>query len=182
MKRKIALIIGHNKKKKGAYSPFLKQYEYDFNKEFVNDILSQLTHRGYHANIFTRNNGLLDAYNRAKTLGSNVFIEFHFNSFHIANAQGAEILYSGSSDISEKTLAGMLLKSWCEYTSINNRGVKKISKGQRGYKNLTQTKKISLLFEPFFGSNESDCDKIKDCANKAYYFTESLIKSLDTIG
>lgn len=185
MKPKIAIIVGHDEKKQGAYSEYLKKSEYEFNSEFANNIFSQLTHYGLEVNIFKRNKGLKDAYDRAKILGSNIFIELHFNSFSDESANGAEVLINGDNK-DEQGFAQAIIDNWCEDTLIKDRGVKKVSKGKRGYRNLTQVENdISIIFEPFFGSNKDDCDKItrlNEVERLGYHFKWALIEALSGTG
>ena len=45
------------------------------------------------------------------------------------------------------------------FTKPKDRGIKLVDNGQRGHRNMRAVKVPSCLIEPFFGSNDRDCDR-----------------------
>ena len=147
---KIALIVGHTISAKGAHSRLLG-YEYDWNIDLA--IKSGLPYE-------TRNMGGLELAMK-KLERYDATIELHFNSANgIAN--GTETLYATENSFE---LANKVHFAITRVLGLKNRGVKKLSPQDRGYKNLTMSQKPSVLIEPGFGDNQIDCLVLMDRKN-----------------
>lgn len=74
---KTVLIIGHNARDKGAYSPYLKMSEYDYWNEVVKGldvpVLRRHANRGYGLEM-------REMLNRLEQIDYDIAIELHFNS------------------------------------------------------------------------------------------------------
>lgn len=150
---KIAIVVGHTKKDKGATS-YLGIQEYDFNSLVaanVNVVGKEIKV------IFRDKGGLKGAMEEAAKWGADLILELHLNA-HSSVAYGAEILVPEKDQVSFNIAKQMLL-DFCNHYGIRNRGVK-IPKGSwtgkkdRGWLNGAYAKmagvKAYLLIEPCF--------------------------------
>lgn len=166
-KMKIAYVIGHTKRDKGAYSPHLKVSEWDFYNEVVSHIPN--------ASIFHHDSNIGGYKTRVKAtarklnkVNFDLVICLHFNAA-TPQANGCETLYYFASKKSKK-YAQMFSDVVTKETGIKSRngGLKALTQpNDRGYAAVFYPKAPTILIEPFFGSNESDCNKIKDARNMA---------------
>lgn len=150
---KTVLIIGHNARDKGAYSPYLKMSEYDYWGEVVKGldvpVLRRNANRGYGLEM-------REMLSRLEQIDYDIAIELHFNSA-ISNANGAEVLiYKGNKKA--KILAQNLLDRLVD-KGHRDRGIIEVSheRERNGAYGICNSKGYYLLIEPFFGSNEKDC-------------------------
>ena len=174
--KKIALIIGHNQKNKGAYSEYLKKSEYDFyskvldvlfkkyqeafnlKEEFVKNIQDKIT-------IFrVPNTGYSKEMEKVvNTLEKNNFelaIELHFNATTNHKQHGNTVLYWHKS-IEGKKLAELFQEIMSSYTKIKKLDLIPISSlKQNGAYGIMKSKCPYILLEPFFGDSKIDTDKI----------------------
>ena len=153
--KKIAIVIGHTEKDKGAFSNILNKSEWDLFKEirgleevgdvFVHDknISSYKVRQEYTA--------------KNKTKDYDIVFELHFNAAN-SKAQGCEALYFKGS-FEGMSLASDFCKIWNQKTGIKIRGAKPLDVGGRGYEFVQSTKGVAVLLEPFFGDNVEDCQK-----------------------
>lgn len=158
---KVAFVIGHDKKSKGATSKHLIEgkelSEFDFWKEFV---LKNILDYG---DIFTHES--ISSYEKKqkgtaeKTKDYDLVIEFHFNSFN-GKAQGVEALHyyknNKTQAICEEFSALVSEKMGIKKRGLN--GATASSSGN-GYGFLYHSKPWAVLIEPFFGDNKNDCKK-----------------------
>ena len=102
-------------------------------------------------------------------------IECHFNAAsELAN--GCETLYYFASK-KGKVYARLFSEIAHKTTGIKlrNNGLKAlVSKRDRGFQAVYQPKPPTILIEPFFGSNKSDCQKIRNPENVAFIINEFL--------
>lgn len=174
--KKIALIIGHNEKNKGAYSEYLKISEYDFyskvldvlfkkyqetfnlKEEFIKNIqdkiiIFRVPNTGYSKEMAEVVN----------TLEKNKFelaIELHFNATVEHKQHGNTVLYWHKS-MEGKKLAELFQEIMSSYTKIKKLDLIPISSlKQNGAYGIMKSKCPYILLEPFFGDNKIDTDKI----------------------
>ena len=165
---KIAFIIGHHKKSKGAYSKYFKMREWDF----YNKVMSYIpySHVFYHdENISGYVSRIKNTAKKVNKYPFDLVIELHFNSFIDLDANGCETLYFYRSK-KGRDYAKKFSKLVTEMTGIKNRngGLKALSNTKdRGFASVYYTKAPTILIEPFFGSNLSDCLKINSAKNMA---------------
>jgi N-acetylmuramoyl-L-alanine amidase len=157
---KFAIVVGHEKTQKGAKAgPPLNVHEYDFNKEIAQLMYVFAREKSMDARVFYRDGigigGVGDAVNR---WGADVAIELHFNSA-TESARGTVTLYDAN-PADNKEYATVIQRYMCELfkrTGKTNRGIKLLESCDRGHYNTASIKCISVLVEPFFGSNKDDC-------------------------
>lgn len=144
----IAIIVGHNDKRKGFYSPYIGKSEYEYYKSICNelnnvDIHYRLNHNSYSQEI----DELCD---RLNSKNYDIVVSMHFNSFD-KKVQGSEAWCYHSNEWS-KQLAWNLLDALNEEYGIKTRGVKSITNmNNRGGRLFYKCKHPVILFEPFFG-------------------------------
>lgn len=175
---KFAIIVGHEKVSPGAYakSP-LNVYEYEFNKGVASIMVKEAAAFGLDCKVFFRDgigiSGVAAAVNK---WNPDCCLELHFNSATPA-AIGTETLYDDFPE-SNKAFAALVQKNMCaalKRTGKANRGIKKLVSGDRGHYNLASVKVTGCLVEPFFGSNEKDCQLMKDSVNR---YARSLVDAV----
>lgn len=170
---KIAIVIGHNSASQGAVRVTDKRSEYDWNSQLANLIRA---HDPASVRIFKRTStGGYSAeidrvYAEVDAWGADCSIELHFNASGTASASGGETLSSGST----RSLALAKAVSGAVRGALGNkdRGVKVVSRTDRGGRSLWQGRAPAVLAEPYFGSNAGDCEaatKHMDELAEAYY-------------
>lgn len=141
--RKVAIIVGHNKDEQGAWN-YLHETEYEFNS-YIGKRVNQYFKD--EVQLFLKDGEWeqsLDHYH------PDLVIELHFNSYQ-TKAYGCEALALKSDHKAIKT-AENLLRSFESRFKIRSRGVKFVSHGDRGYRNLISYSYPAILFEPCFAN------------------------------
>lgn len=174
---KIAFVIGHNSKRKGAYSKHLKMREFDFYSEVVKHLDN--------VEVFIYDETISGYITRVKAMAKklnagnyDLVIELHFNSFSDAAANGCETLYFFKSK-NGKYYASLFSEIVNDYTGIKlrNGGLKALAnRKDRGFASVYYPSAPAILIEPFFGSNKSDCDKIESAENLACIINDFILQ------
>ena len=151
---KVAIVIGHHKLSKGAFSKYFGLKEYDFYNKYLNELKK-------YGDVFFHNY-LLRGYNARqrsmarKTLGYDLVFELHFNSLD-GDTSGCEALYYYRNKDTLK-LSKVFCETYTNLTGTRNRGAKPlVSDAQRGFGFVYNQKPPAILLEPFFGDNIEDC-------------------------
>ena len=172
MVKSIAIVVGHEERYQGAYSPFLSAQEWGWHKD---KIVSGI--QG--ACIFWRPErrkgfGYVSQMRQLakETAGYDLVAELHFNASEDHTANGAEVLHWVSNK-DAKMYGQMYLDILTgEMPELRDRGLRAIyNRGQRGYHFIQKMKGTALILEPFFGDNVKDSerfyfDKYVDCLNR----------------
>lgn len=165
-KKRLCIVVGHTKKSPGAYAVApLRLSEYDYNTEVAAIMYRVAMERGLETRIFTRDGiGTNGAYkNVEKWLKGfdGVAIELHFNSYN-GKVKGTETLFddepSESIELAREVQEAMCLAF--NRKGKENRGLKRITPGERGYPNLKACKHPSCLVEPAFGDNPDEAQML----------------------
>ena len=158
---KVALIIGHNKRSKGAYSQIVGS-EYDYWKGIAEKIKTKIPE-------------LVDVYERKpnkfyvpemeevlKELNKNDYktcLELHFNSSTNSQANGCECLVYYKNNNAKELATNFMARLQNIFGSKirGNHGIIEIqdSKVRGGY-GICNSKDTYILVEPFFGSNQDE--------------------------
>ena len=166
----IAICVGHSRKISGrydggAYSVPLKINERDFNLKVASELHDKLAARSIRSKIIDQYGGngygsaMNDVSKQVKEIGASLAIELHFNSAS-PEATGHEWLYWHTSEIGQK-IAGKFDSEFSKvFPAMKKRGLKAITKKDRGGKFLELTHCPALILEPFFGSSVLDCARI----------------------
>lgn len=180
---KVALIIGHNKRSKGAYSQIVGS-EYDYWKGIAEKIKTEIPE-------------LVDVYERKpnkfyvsemeevlKELNKNDYktcLELHFNSSTNSQANGCECLVYYKNNKAKKLATNFMARLQNIFGSKirGNHGIIEIqdSKTRGGY-GICNSKDTYILVEPFFGSNPDESLKFsveKDVVNLFINFIKENI-------
>ena len=163
MSFKVALVVGHHEKAKGAYSKWLKIREWDFYNEVVQFIDNADVFR-HDPNISGYVTRIKDTAKRLDEGNYDLVIELHFNSFFDESANGCETLYYFKNK-QTRDISFLFSQMINNKTSIKIRGngIKALSnRNDRGFASVYHPKANTILIEPFFGSNKSDCEKISN--------------------
>lgn len=155
---RIAIVIGHEKSRPGAYSKHLRMSEYLYNSEvapYFTKVGADIYKRPSGGGYKTQMRKLSEEINKKNY---DLVIDLHFNSYEEVGSaepvEGCEVLtYKGN------TYSQMLGERICKAIEIeygsNNRGVKQITNPlQRGYWFLYFMKANAMILEPFFGDEE----------------------------
>ena len=155
---KKAIIIGHNAKDKGAYSPILKLHEFDFFSSMEKD-LADLGTVYYHNPLISSYTGrMLNTAQRINRYDYDIVLAMHFNMFD-GTAHGCEALYFHTNHFG-KHISDRFCSAMHENTGIRNRGAKPLRyPNQRGYYEVAFPTSTTLILEPFFGDNQDDCNR-----------------------
>lgn len=152
LKIKWGIIVPHTKEAQGAVSKLTKVSEYKYGKVLISYLSTYP--------FATRDAaGIKGAVKELVSKGCNASLEPHKNAFN-NKAKGYEILVI-KGDNASKEYARLILEAFeDEYPNRRNRGIKEVSKGDRGYYNLKTAKKagikVALLSEMFFIDNPVD--------------------------
>lgn len=159
---KVAFIIGHNEKDKGAYSQYLNTTEWDLYSSMKNELncIGDVYVHDKTINSYTQR-----CINISKRIGDkyDLVIALHFNSFNTV-ANGCEAFYWHSNK-DGFNYAKKFVKGYCTLTGSRPRGAKPYeTKTQRGAGEVYYPKNTAILLEPFFGDNKEDCERF--CVDK----------------
>ena len=158
---KVALIIGHNQRSKGAYSQIVGS-EYDYWKRIAEKIKTEIPE-------------MVDVYERKpnkfyvpemeevlKELNKNDYktcLELHFNSSTNSQANGCECLVYYKNNKAKELATNFMARLQNIFGSKirGNHGIIEIqdSKVRGGY-GICNSKDTYILVEPFFGSNPDE--------------------------
>lgn len=163
---KVAIVIGHDETRQGAYSPTLDLHEWQWNSVLAAQLLLELELRSIEARIFVRTPGgkyseqmrdLTDRVN-AYTGSDGLVIGLHFNST-TEDWAGSCCLHWPSST-GGKEAATALSRAASRAIGNRDRGAiaqdRSWSAGRPPLYLLQWTKSRATILEPFFGSNEKD--------------------------
>lgn len=155
---KVALIIGHNKRSKGAYSTIVGS-EYDYWKNIAEKIKEKIP-------------GMVDVYERKpnqsyipemnevlKELNKNDYkfcLELHYNAAEDKRAHGCECLVYYKNEEAKKLARNFLERLNVKFGS-KIRGLIEVQDSKiRGGYGICNSKDTYILVEPFFGSNDDE--------------------------
>lgn len=180
---KVALIIGHNKRSKGAYSQIVGS-EYDYWKGIAEKIKTEIPEL---VDVYERKLNkfyVLEMEEVLKELNKNDYktcLELHFNSSTNSQANGCECLVYYKNDSAKKLATNFMARLQNVFGSKirGNHGIIEIqdSKTRGGY-GICNSKDTYILVEPFFGSNPDESLKFsveKDVVNLFINFIKENI-------
>lgn len=184
--KRLAIIVGHDNKSKGAKLNGYDLYEYDYWSEVAEICTKIAAEKGLEIMVFKRDSiGIEGAYKLANKYinGEGLIIELHFNAYN-EKISGCEVLYNDEFDdrgFNEKEIADIFLRSLCHATNVTypSRGLKYRSRNERGWYSLSRTTTCpSILIEPFFGDNK---DQAAHAFKNKDQMAEAIINSFLSI-
>lgn len=180
---KVALIIGHNDRSRGAYSPILLS-EFKYWKKIAEKIKGEIPEV---VDVYERkvNKCYTKEMNEVlKELNKNDYnfcLELHFNSSLNRNANGCECLVYWKNEKAKELATDFMARLQNVFGSKirGNHGIIEIqdSKVRGGY-GICNSKDTYILVEPFFGSNPDESLKFsveKDVVNLFINFIKENI-------
>lgn len=159
---RLAIIVGHDAHRPGALavSP-LSVHEYFYNYDIAH-LICDARDPMVECRMFLRTPGqVANAYEEANAFGAkrpSCMVELHFNAFVNSDVKGTETLYDAGGDAWAQVVHGHVCRVF-NREGRENRGIKKLSPGDRGATNLSLTEAPAVILEPFFGSNKDDASQ-----------------------
>ena len=175
----LGIIVGHTRKARGAVfnnASFKNEYDYNSKVAEIAEKYANLNFKNVlktHV-IFRDSIGITGAYNKAKEFDCDMVIELHFNAFN-SKVSGTETLCTP--DVGDKAFAKEMQDMQCNVfkRNGNSRGVKVLSLGARGAKNIySYPAGYNCLVEPFFGDNPNEARLAYDVQDE---YAEQIIES-----
>lgn len=155
---KVALIIGHNARSKGAFSMIVGN-EFSYWKNIAEKVKGEIPEL---VDIYERKpstNYVAEMNDVLKELNKNDYkfcLELHFNSSLSLNAKGCECLVYHKNDKAKKLAIDLMARLQTKFKSTvrGNRGLIEVQDSNvRGGYGICNSKDTYILIEPFFGSN-----------------------------
>lgn len=181
---KVAIVIGHQEKSKGAVNSTFGMTEFEFNQKLAHDIEHNF------GNLFNFDQHEIVVMYRETTLQNlpkevneqrpDLVIELHCNAFN-KQANGCETLYYHKS-IKGKTIAAIFQKHILEILKNKDRGIKPKTAEDRGGYMLRYTNAPCIITEPFFIDNDDELINGELCFNQGGLtagFCEAIAESLE---
>lgn len=161
----VILVVGHNPISKGAKNlEYPKLNEYDINLGIAKALSARLFNDGQD-NLIVLNGSVSNKVRKINSLdfeeilgkpkSTTVQVSLHFNAYkgYTSNSSGCEVLISNQKQNSAR-LADLLQREFSQIGNID-RGIKILSKGDRGYGILNETSSnFAVLCEPLFIDSE----------------------------
>ena len=155
---KIALVIGHDFDRQGAYGD-MGQSEFAFNDELLSEMANDDMFPYKHEyGVFYRSADIKGYSRKMKDLhkgldkwGADISMEFHFNAIGKVSVTGHEVLYCSSKG---KKLAQKLDAVFDKNLNNKDRNIKKRKKHERGGGFLCRGKSTCIIIEPFFAAHQ----------------------------
>ena len=177
---RVALVIGHNSKSKGAYvKGSINQFEYDFNGE-VAAIIQSRAYAGLETKIFRRvynpsySSEMSAVYSQVNAWNPDFILELHFNSY--PGGDYSFMLYNANSSKS-KAIAQEVNDVFIKHTGFKSQQKNggKTSK-DRGWQSLSKSKAPCVLTEPFFENCSEHLRKVESLghAGMANIYLEAI--------
>jgi len=181
----ICLVVGHDRSTMGAIN-YLSEYEYEFNRRIalkVKHKLVRIKQDNIKLVVCTKVNGKPYFLEQGDIF---FLVELHFNSFN-GVVHGAESLVQADSPLKNMFVGPikMFHETLVVLLGVKDRGIKRITRGERGYANLEQYKhqpfKVdnSMIWEPCFGSDTYGNRKIFEAED---LYVDKLVRVLMMIG
>ena len=154
---KVAVCVGHNSKAQGAMGN-MGVSEYILNSAIANIIKQRLKDSDIQVKIFHRRpyksyrRQMIRLANEVNAFDPCFAIEMHFNAGN-SKARGHEALYWHTSNKGRK-IAFVFNQYFGKYLNTRDRGIKPLTKADRGARFTYSIKAPAIICEPFFAGNE----------------------------
>lgn len=182
--KKVAIVVGHCLRSKGAYNSRYDQTEYDFNVSLAEQIHTLLAdHPTIKPEIVYRklNSGIRGLVRKLNYLvRPKLIVSLHLNSFGNPQANGTEVLHWHRSRRSSQ-FARIFERHLTEYLHTRDRSgqaqAKGVSEEDRGGYILRYTNAWCVLCEPFFLSNDKELEKGRESLSDGT-LAEAYVKAI----
>lgn len=178
---KLAVVVGHNARAKGAKSPWLDA-EFDFNAVQAQRIKDASLRSKVDVMIFYRTYGggyvaeIERVYDEVDAWGADYSVELHYNSARL-EAQGTETLRAPTSG--SRRLAEAIHPQVLRIFGRGDRGIKMLRKGKRGFHAVMAGRAPAIIIEPAFGSSEQGARSLKQ---NWPGFAPVLVREIEKLG
>jgi N-acetylmuramoyl-L-alanine amidase len=153
---KVALVVGHRSKKQGAVGS-AGISEWEFNRALAKEIAKESI-ENVEMKVFYRDDApdgygekMRRLHKRIDAWGADYSISMHFNATKNKKVDGHEVLYCSNYG---QMVAKLLNDKFNEFLANRDRGVKRVSKKERGGGFLCRGKSICVLAEPYFAAHQ----------------------------
>lgn len=181
---KVAVVIGHQERSKGAMNSTYGTTEFEFNQKLAHDIehnFGNLFNFDQHEIVVMyRETTLQNLPNEVNAQKPDLVIELHCNAFN-KQANGCETLYYHKS-IKGKAIATIFQKNILAVLKNKDRGIKPKTAEDRGGYMLRYTNAPCIITEPFFIDNDDELINGELCFNQGSLtagFCEAITESLE---
>jgi len=158
--KKVALVVGHEEYRQGAIGA-KGISEWIFWKAFLEENIAEFA-KVCDVKIFLRdsktsgyNAKMRQLHHRIDDWGADITISFHFNASASSKASGFEVLAYAKSDVSKK-IAKIFIDEFEKNELGRNRGLKPVTRKERGGGFLAKGKSKCILVEPFFAKDQGE--------------------------
>jgi hypothetical protein len=166
----VALLVSHDKFAKGAYSPFLDNYEYDVSFDLSVEIAREVRNRGGKAFVLTRATGnsmgfkqkILQIGQRLDKIKPRLGIEIHFSAAESEEARGTEVLFGEHANPQLREIAEELGDESAKILGTRFRDARRVTLEDRAGYIVNRPNTPTLLLELFFGSNAQDSSQFQE--------------------
>ena len=178
--KRVALVIGHSEKSRGAYNKEMNVHEYYLNEALAKHTLNIMNlEKNIEAYLVYRKNGYSKLPGDINKTNPDIIISFHHNASSNKTVQGTETLYYHKSQ-KAKDLATKVQNALVDVLDFRDRGLKPVDSEDRGGYVLKYTNAAAILIEPYFisdndglimgASKQFDCGVAITNAVKKYLF------------
>lgn len=177
---KLAIIVGHEKDRPGAMGVApISQSEYAYNLGVASDVYRIAREAGLQACIFLKDNMTPEKVGQYvaewASDDSACAIELHFNACN-GKYVGTETLYAKEAYAGFAMTVQRHVCSALDRPDKENRGIKPLSKDDRGHRNLESMTIPAVIVEPGFGDNALDAKRLM---NKKFQYSVSLVQAVE---
>ena len=181
--KKVALIVGHNARSKGAYCKApVKEFEYDFNNRVVDLMIENapeglrlMRYNRVYQGSYVRE---IDAvYRRVNDWDPDLAVELHFNG----GGGNYICMLAARSSHAAQNMASEFADTFEEHLGFPNKGVFARFRSERGGRSLYAARAKMTLTEPFFGDRDGHASKIGKLGHKgvAMIYLEAIARVLN---
>jgi N-acetylmuramoyl-L-alanine amidase len=184
--KKIAICVGHSRSGDNGATTVDGESEWEFNHPVALQMERLLRKAGHDALVFYDYKG--SSYSSAmswvakeiRDFGASLAVELHFNSGP-PTANGYEFLYWHRSARSGRLASCFHFEFKKAYPQLRSRGLKPLNSTSRGAAFVQRTHCPAILMEPFFGSNEKECDFFADRKDElAKVYSDAILNWLES--
>ena len=186
--KKLAVVVGHNSKQRGAVRSDTGVSEYVWNGKLADVMEGIASEFGLTVKIFRReyvgsySREINAVYDKVDRWGADASLELHFNAGADPRAHGTEMLSSGTAK--SLTIAQAVQSEVVAALGTRDRGVHTVPPRGRGGRSLIAGKAPAVLAEPFFGSSPSDdlkTDELRERVILARAYLKGVAKALNAL-
>ena len=152
---KVALVIGHNSRQRGAFADGeLNQFEYDFNHSVVYQLMETGV-AGAELRCFTRkyagsyHREIIEVYREVNEWAPDLVVELHFN----AGGGDYTTMLCGTGRERSLAVAAVFQRHFVDALGTGDGGVIAREREDRGGRSLFASEAPMVLTEPFFGDH-----------------------------